>query len=97
MAKSATVKPWFNYNTYMANKLAQMQAAEPTAGWTADSLKAAFEKAGFYGDTGAQAHFNQYGHKEDVSPNKMFDATYYYQAKALQWYQTEQGLSLIHI
>lgn len=91
MAKSATVKAWFDYNTYMANKLIQMQKAEPSAGWTADSLKAAFEKAGYYGDTGAQAHFNSWGHTEDVSPNKLFDATYYYQAKAIAYYTSSEA------
>lgn len=86
------VKAWFDYETYMSNKLNQMVKAEPQAGWTADSLKTAFEKAGFYGDTGAQEHFLKWGHKEDVSPNKMFDANYYYQAKALAYYtSTEAG------
>ena len=94
MANSAPVKPWFDATLYMANKLIQMQKADPNTVWTADSLQAAFEAAGFYGDTGAQAHFNKYGHKEDVSPNKLFDAKYYYEAKALQWYQTAQGGSI---
>lgn len=75
----------------MANKLIQIQAAEPNAGWTAASLKAAFEKAGFAGDTGAQAHFLKYGHSEDVSPNSLFDANYYYQAKAIAYYTSSEA------
>ncbi len=83
------VKAWFNYSTYMANKLVQMQETYPDENWTSAKLNAAFEKAGFVGDTGAQAHFQKYGHTEDVSPNKYFDAKYYYESKAIKYY-TEQ-------
>ena len=84
-------KAWFDYATYMGNKLTQMQALEPNEGWNATKLKAAFEKAGFIGDEGAQTHFLKYGANEDVSPNQYFDADYYYKAKAIQYYTSEAG------
>lgn len=84
-------KAWFDYATYMGNKLVQMQSLEPNEGWNATKLKAAFEKAGFVGDEGAQAHFLKYGANEDVSPNQLFDADYYYKAKAIQYYTSEAG------
>ena len=84
-------KAWFDYSTYMANKLTQMQETYPDENWTDAKLNAAFEKAGFVGDSGAQAHFLKYGHKEDVSPNEAFDADYYYQAKAIQYYGLKEN------
>ena len=84
-------KAWFDYGTYMANKLTQMQETYPNETWTAASLQKAFDDAGFVGDEGAQRHFQKYGHKEDVSPNKYFDADYYYQSKAIQFYGLEEN------
>ncbi|MCR4666517.1 MAG: hypothetical protein K5657_04385, partial [Desulfovibrio sp.] len=80
---------WFDYSTYMNNKLAQMQESDPS--YTMDDLVAAFNKYGFSDEAGAYKHFQKYGHKEDVSPNATFDPTYYYQSKAIQYYTGDEG------
>ncbi len=86
---------WFQYGDYMNNKLASLQAAQPDAGWTIGKEVDAFEKAGYSGEEGAYQHFLQWGHKEDVSPNNLFNADYYYKSKAYQFYALEEngGLS----
>lgn len=40
---------WFDANAYMQNKLAQLKAQEPDAGWTLDRLYDAFAKAASLG------------------------------------------------
>ena len=77
---------WFKFSEYMANKLASLQAADPDAGWTADSVAQAFSDAGFGGEEGAFNHFNQYGNSadENISPNNLFNAKQYYYFKAQQ-------------
>lgn len=80
---------WFDYELYMKNKLAWMQKSDSS--YTMDDLVAAFNEHGFSEAEGAYKHFQQYGHKEDVSPNALFDADYYYQSKALQYYQLEEN------
>lgn len=82
MATSA----WFNYNGYMNNKLAQLQKAEPAAGWNMEKLVKTFSDVGFVGDVGAEMHFEQYGQYENVAPNAFFNATEYLRAKAAQFY-----------
>lgn len=84
---------WFDYELYMKNKLDQMKESDST--YTMENLVSAFNNAGFKGEEGAYNHFQKYGHKEDVSPNSLFDADYYYQSKALQYYQLAEngGLS----
>lgn len=82
MATSA----WFDYNAYMANKLAQVQKAEPAANWDMMKLVNAFAAAGYAGDTGAEKHFTEHGQYEDVAPNAFFNATEYFRAKAAQFY-----------
>ena len=77
---------WFNADTYMANKLTQVQAAEPDANWTEASLAATFVDNGFSGEDGAYNHFVAFGANEDVSPNALFSADQYYTAKAAQFY-----------
>ena len=81
--------PWFDYTTYMASKLAQMQYSDPT--YTAAKLKADFEAAGFVGEEGAYQHFTQYGVKEAVSPNPFFNVLEYYEAKAAEFYKKPVG------
>ena len=81
---------WFDYQVYMENKLEQMQTSR--SDYSMDKLVAAFEKAGFAGEEGAFRHFQKWGHFEDVSPNALFDADYYYQSKALDFYM-QKGLS----
>ena len=83
---------WFDYATYKANKLAQLQQLDSS--WTQTKMEAAFTNAGFTGTDGYFNHFQKYGHTEDVSPNKLFSAEYYYKAKALQFYTSEAGGSI---
>ncbi len=84
-------KAWFQYSVYMNNKLASMQENVDPA-YTMPKLVAAFEAAGFSGETGAYRHFCKYGHTEDISPNALFDAEYYYTAKTYKFYEA-QGVS----
>ena len=83
---------WFDYATYKTNKLAQLQQLDSS--WTMAKMEDAFTKAGFTGTDGYYQHFQKYGHTEDVSPNKLFSAEYYYKAKALQFYTSEAGGSI---
>lgn len=80
---------FFNYETYMTNKLVQVQAADPSAGWTMAKLMSVFAQNGFVGADGAYAHFVQFGAAEEVSPNADFNANEYYAAKAAQFYGVE--------
>lgn len=75
---------WFDYDYYMAQKLASLQ--ESDSSWTTTSLVNAFNNAGFVGEEGAYQHFLQFGASEDVSPNSLFNATEYYAAKAANYY-----------
>ena len=82
---------WFTYETYMNNKLADMQKADKA--YTMDQLVASFKAAGFGGDTpeaiaeGAYNHFVAYGAKEDIAPNAFFNANEYYEAKAAEFFK----------
>lgn len=80
---------WFDANAYMQNKLAQLKAQEPDAGWTLDNLYDAFRDAGFVGVEGQYEHFVKFGAAEEVAPNAYFDADEYYAAKAKQYYEEE--------
>lgn len=73
----------------MQNKLAQLKAQEPDAGWTLDKVYDTFRDAGFVGTEGQYEHFVQYGAAEEVAPNAYFDADEYYAAKAKQYYEEE--------
>lgn len=53
----------FDVSTYFADKLAQLQADEPAAGWTDASMVAAFEAAGLDPVT----HFQMFGTTEGLS------------------------------
>ncbi|NCC84652.1 MAG: hypothetical protein EOM03_11070 [Clostridia bacterium] len=90
------VPAWFNVDVYMANKLTQMQAANPAGNWTATSLAQAFTSAGFHGTEGAYNHFVQFGAKEDVAPNSFFNADEYYTAKAIDYYSSEKSASEVN-
>ncbi|MFR9013535.1 MAG: beta strand repeat-containing protein [Desulfovibrio piger] len=80
---------WFDANAYMQNKLAQLKAQEPDAGWTLDRLYDAFRKGGFVGAEGQYEHFVKFGAAEEVAPNAYFNADEYYAAKAKQYYEEE--------
>lgn len=76
---------WFNYETYVSNKLAQLQAAEPDAGWTAESLQAAFTANGYSSDAnGMYQHFVDFGNAENVSPSPYFVVSEYMANKLAQ-------------
>mgnify|MGYP000599186886 CR=1 FL=1 len=80
---------FFDYETYMTNKLAQVQNADPAAGWTMTKLMDSFAQNGFVGADGAYAHFVQFGAAEEIAPNADFNANEYYAAKAAQFYGVE--------
>lgn len=80
---------WFDADAYMQNKLAQLKAQEPDAGWTLDKVYNAFRDAGFVGTEGQYEHFVKFGAAEEVAPNAYFDADEYYAAKAKQYYEEE--------
>lgn len=80
---------WFDADVYMQNKLAQLKAQEPDAGWTLDRLYDAFRKGGFVGAEGQYEHFVKFGAAEEVAPNAYFNADEYYAAKAKQYYEEE--------
>lgn len=73
---------WFNDSVYMQNKAAE-------CGLSSSALQSAFEAAGFYGPEGDFSHFIQYGQWEDVSPTSLFDAGYYYQSKAADFFNVK--------
>lgn len=76
---------WFNYATYVANKLAQLQATEPDADWTSESLQAAFTAAGYSNDAdGMYRHFVEWGNAENVSPSPWFVTSEYMANKLAQ-------------
>ena len=81
---------WFNFSTYMANKLTQLKEADADTygSWDAQKLSDAFAEAGFVGQEGAYEHFQQYGNTSDenVSPNPNFIAKEYYIFKAASYY-----------
>ena len=85
----ASIPTWFDYETYMANKLAQMQKTDPAGNWTVSKLVDVFAQNGFLGEDGAYEHFVQFGANEDVAPNADFNASEYYAAKAAQFYGVE--------
>ena len=70
----------------MQNKLAQLKAQEPDAGWTLDNLYDAFREGGFVGPEGQYEHFVKFGAAEEVAPNAYFNADEYYAAKAHEYY-----------
>lgn len=80
---------WFDADAYMQNKLAQLKAQEPDAGWTLDRLYDAFREGGFVGAEGQYEHFVKFGAAEEVAPNAYFNADEYYAAKAKQYYEEE--------
>ena len=70
------IPEWFEPNVYLTNKLHQLGD-----GWTWDSMIQELNKAGYVGDEGYYRHFLERGNRENVSPNKYFDAEYYFNRK----------------
>lgn len=78
-ADADAVPAWFDADLYMENKLEQLGD-----GWDAQSVRKAFDDAGYSGDEGCYRHFLDFGNRENVSPNKYFDSGDYFQSKLTQ-------------
>ncbi len=78
-ADADAVPAWFDADLYMENKLEQLGD-----GWDAQSVRKAFDDAGYSGDEGCYRHFLDFGNRENVSPNKYFDSDDYFQSKLTQ-------------
>ena len=84
------VPSWFEKGTYFGNKLAQVQADEPDAGWTANSLAAVFAEAGYANtDDGLYQHFVDFGNAENISPSAWFVEGEYKSNKLAQMQRDE--------
>lgn len=101
---AAPTKPaWFDEDTYLANKLASLQATDPDGNWTAQSMADAFVEAGYVDihttdGTDVYQHFLDYGNSENISPSPYFDVDYYYQAKAASFFnEAFDDVSAMHI
>lgn len=76
---------WFDRGIRFGNKLAQLQAAEPDAGWDANKLEAVFTALGYANTAdGLYKHFLEYGNDENVSPSPWFVVDEYKAAKLKQ-------------
>lgn len=76
---------WFDYNAYFKNKLAAMQAANPS--YNDLNLRTDFIQAGYSVDAdGMYKHFTDYGADEGVSPNALFNADQYVYNKTVEFY-----------
>lgn len=84
---------WFDEQTYLANKAAQLNALDGGAGyegnnaWTPAQVAEAFKAAGI----SAYDHFLASGNAENVSPNPYFDVNVYLANKAAQLNTLEGG------
>lgn len=78
---------WFNYETYVSNKLAQLQAADPDqyGSYTVAELEAGMQAAGYANNAdGMYQHFVEYGNAENVSPSPYFVVSEYLANKLAQ-------------
>lgn len=78
---------WFNYETYLVNKLAQLKTADPEqyGDYTEAELKASMLEAGYSNDAdGMYQHFEQFGNAENVSPSPYFVVSEYLANKLTQ-------------
>ena len=90
LEESMAVPSWFEKGTYFGNKLAQVQADEPDAGWTANSLAAVFAEAGYANtDDGLYQHFVDFGNAENISPSAWFVEGEYKSNKLAQMQRDE--------
>ena len=82
----ASAPKWFDADYYLNSKLVEMHENGYTS-MTKLELMTAFQNAGYdITDDGLYQHFEEYGNKENVSPNQFFDADYYFQSKAKDFY-----------
>ena len=82
------VPAWFNSETYLSNKLEALGS-----GWDMNSLLQAFASAGYDNSSeGMYRHFLEYGNKENISPNDLFDVAVY-KANKLAQLQSDQAYS----
>ena len=90
LEESMAAPSWFEKGTYFGNKLAQVQADEPDAGWTANSLAAVFAEAGYANtDDGLYQHFVDFGNAENISPSAWFVEGEYKSNKLAQMQRDE--------
>lgn len=78
---------WFNYETYVSNKLAQLQAADPEqyGSYTVAELETGMQAAGYANNAdGMYQHFVEYGNAENVSPSPYFVVSEYLANKLAQ-------------
>jgi hypothetical protein len=82
---AVTVPAWFDYKVYRANKIADLQANN----YAIDTFNFGekFASAGYEdNEEGLYRHFCDFGMSENISPNALFDANYYFQAKAADYF-----------
>ncbi|MBR4604851.1 MAG: hypothetical protein IKO41_01290 [Lachnospiraceae bacterium] len=73
---------WFDYQHYLEDKLAKTTGYDSML-----DLEAAFLNAGYSIDAdGLYAHFQKWGNRENISPDSYFNADYYFQSKAADYY-----------
>lgn len=85
----ASIPTWFDADYYMASKLDQLQKADPDGNWTAETLKAAFEEAGYTGAEGIYAHYDQFSLAEGTDPSQYVNQSVYLTAKLAEMQKAE--------
>lgn len=85
----ASIPTWFDADYYMASKLDQLQKADPDGNWTAETLKAAFEEAGYTGAEGIYAHYDQFSLAEGTNPSQYVNQSVYLTAKLAEMQKAE--------
>ena len=84
---------WFDRDTYLQNKLIQLQQSDPAGAWTATKMYEAFSAAGFNTSRADDMfrHFQEYGNAENISPNGWFDVAWYKASKLAQMQRENSG------
>lgn len=85
----ASIPTWFDADYYMVSKLDQLQKADPDGNWTAETLKAAFEEAGYTGAEGIYAHYDQFSLAEGTDPSQYVNQSVYLTAKLAEMQKAE--------
>lgn len=84
---------WFDRDTYLQNKLIQLQQSDPAGAWTATTMYEAFSAAAFNTSRADDMfrHFQEYGNAENISPNGWFDVSWYKASKLAQMQRENSG------
>ncbi|MCR5814001.1 MAG: hypothetical protein K6G15_05880 [Desulfovibrio sp.] len=82
---------WFDKSYYLTSKLEVMREQVGYENLSMNGLKQMFKDCGYDPDSADSlyAHFNKYGHAENVSPDSYFDVDYYFQSKAADYYNVK--------